>query len=346
MENGGELLHSTTIVARVERRFPAGSLPAVDQRMSVCVACCCDSSIPQDTALAVVRAFAPIASARAILLAEAEDVPPDRVDVVTVPRGTKLSKLRWLADQVSADLLCICDPDLTVDEACCRLVLGRAAAEVRNGAEIVAFGVIDGRDDGTTLSRVLALDKWLSHRILRPCLWAFGVGITLPGQFLIVSPSVLRSLSPVVDSYLDDLYLGWVAWSRNIRVHRVPVVVGVEEPRRGWWSLLAQRIRWMRGLACLFGHLVTNPTAMFLLSVHFLAYHGLPVLALALTLSLVFVNPTLAFGLFIGLAVILSITSRRSFFTAITFLAVFPAIHLLATLLWWVPLSESFLRRR
>lgn len=217
---------------------------------------------------------------------------------------------------------------------------------MRSGEEVVAFGVIDGRDDGTTLSRVVSLDKWLSHHVLRRCLWAIGIGITLPGQFLIVSPGLLRSLSPAVDSYLDDLYLGWVARSRKVRVHRLPVVVGVEEPRRGWRSLLAQRIRWMRGLTCLFGHLVPNPNAIFLLSVHFLAYHGLPVLAFLLILCSVIVNPVAALGVSFGLTATLSIASRRSFFTALMFLAVFPAVHLLATLLWWVPVSRSLLIRR
>jgi cellulose synthase/poly-beta-1,6-N-acetylglucosamine synthase-like glycosyltransferase len=345
-ETGDEPLHPTAAVAQVTACLLTRELSADERPLSICVACCSTASLPHDTALAVAKAFAPLASVRTVLLSETEETLPDGAEVAVVPRGTKLSKIRWLAGRISADLLCICDPDLTIDEESCRVVLGRAAADLRDGQEVVAFGIVEGRDDGTVLSQVIAMDKWVSHRILRRLLWAAGVGVTLPGQFLIVSTGFLRSLNPAVDSYLDDLYLGWVARRQKVRVHRVPVVVGLEEPRSAWSSLLTQRVRWMRGLARLFGHLAMCPSAVFLLSIHYLAYHGLPIFTLLAILSLVLVNPIVSLGVFFGLTVILAVLSRRSFLTAATFLAVFPVVHVLATLLWWVPVSRTLLTRR
>jgi cellulose synthase/poly-beta-1,6-N-acetylglucosamine synthase-like glycosyltransferase len=323
----------------------SSSLASIERAVSVCVVCCSTRSMPHDVIHTVSKALSPIASVHAILLSESAERPPG-VDVVAVPHGTKLSKIRRLTDLIEADLVCICDPDLTVDEDACRLILGRAAAEIRNGNDVVAFGIVEGSDDGTMLSRVIALDKWLSHRVLRRFLWQFGVGITVPGQFLIVSSGLLRRLDPGVDSYLDDLYLGRLARRQGVRVQRVPVVVGAEEPRTNWSSLLTQRVRWMRGLACLFGHLAAYPSALFLLSVHYVTYHGLPILMFFGVLLLAFANPICSLAVFLGLAFLLARLSRQSVLTAAIYMGVFPALHVFATLLWWIPVGRSLLARR
>ncbi len=338
--------------------LPAGPVPQIeaaaeplvsssDAAVSVCVVCCSTASMPHDAALAVARAMKSVATVRTILLSETGSEQTDGVEVIAVPHGTKLSKIRRLADLIAAaDLFCICDPDLTVEEEGCCVVLQQAMADVRVGKEVVAFGIVEGRDDSTLLSRVVAVDKWLSHHVVRRFLWTAGIGITLPGQFLIVSPGLLRGLEPGVDSYLDDLYLGWVARRRGIPVHRVPVVVGKEDPRNSWLSLLAQRVRWMRGLAFLFRRLASHPSAVGLLGIHYLAYHGLPIVAMVGVVLLMIVNPLAGCCVFFSLAALLSIFSGRSFFAAVAFLGVFPFVHVLASSLWWVPVSRSVLTRR
>jgi cellulose synthase/poly-beta-1,6-N-acetylglucosamine synthase-like glycosyltransferase len=313
---------------------------------SVCVVCCSTASAPHDNIHGLVKAFESVAVVRAAVLSESGDETIAGIEIEQVPPGTKLSKIRRFAGSVGTDLICICDPDLTIVEDGCRAVLLRAIEDVRAGNEVVAFGVLEGRDDGTILSRVIAVDKWISHRVLRRCLWSLGVGITLPGQFMIVSPGLLRRLDPEVDSYLDDLYLGWVARQHRVRVHRLPVVVGQEDPRTSWGSLLTQRLRWMRGLASLFAHLWSQPTAAGLLSAHYTAYHALPILTMAGIISLVVVSPVWGLSVFFGLAAILAVMSKRPFPSAVVFLAVFPALHLLATLLWWMPVRRSILMRR
>jgi len=283
---------------------------------------------------------------RVVILSEHPETRGDGFGIVAVTPGTKLSKLRRLAEMVAADLVCVCDPDLTINDEACRDVLRRAAREANAGREVVAFGVVEGRDDGTLLSQVIALDKWLSHRVLRKSLWSLRVGLTLPGQFLIVSPGLLRKLEPGVDSYLDDLYLGWLARANRARVHRVPVVVGEEDPRSGWRSLLAQRVRWMRGLASLVGHLRTSPAAVSLLATHYFAYHALPIIWMAGVVALAVANPFVALGVFASSATALALVSRRPFLSSVGFLTVFPLVHLLATLLWWMPVSRTCLTRR
>ena len=318
---------------------------APERTVTVCVVCCSTPSMSSDVIHAVTRALSSVATVRAVVLSDSVETLVG-VDVVAVAQGTKLSKIRRLAALVDADLICICDPDMRVDAEACRLVFGRAAAEFRRGSEVIAFGIVEGINAGSLLSRVIALDKWLSHRVLRRLLWACGIGITLPGQFLIASARLLRSLDPGVDSYLDDLYLGWVARTQRVRVHRVPVVVGKEEPRTTWGSLLTQRLRWMKGLACLFRHLGNRPSAAFLLTVHFLAYHGLPISVLLSLSAFCIVSPLAAAAAFAALVFLLARCSGHSIWTAATFLVAFPAVHCLATLLWWIPASRSYLVRR
>ena len=320
--------------------------PPLSGCVSVCVVACVTAATPHENVRAVADALAPVAAVRTVLLTEGSAQPDDSMDVVAVPAGTKLAKLCRFARDLDADLVCICDPDLAVDPDGCRAVFRRAAAEARAGRPVVAVGLIEVGHARGALGGVVAVDKWVSHQVLRRLLWAAGVGVTLPGQFLVVSAALLRALDDRVDSYLDDLYLGWLARRQGARVLRVPVVVGREESRRGWTSLLAQRVRWMRGLAALFGHLAWHPAAVALLAVHYAVYHALPVFALAGLVLLSVANPAAGAAVFVALVCLLAALSRQSALAAAGYLAVLPVVHLLATALWWVPVRRSVLTRR
>lgn len=313
--------------------------------ITVCIVCCSTPSMPKDVVHAVSCALSPLASVKTIVLSESSETLSG-AEVVTVPPGTKLSKIRSIAARINDELICICDPDMRVNKEACRLVFEKAANDARQGIEVVAFGLVKGIDSGNLLSRVITVDKLFSHQVIRPLLWELGVGITLPGQFLVVSTQLLRSFDPDIDSYLDDLYLGYVARKRCVVVHRIPVVVGEEESRVSWGGLLSQRRRWMKGLMRLFGHLVWEPEAAFLLIVHFLAYHGLPILLLFSFAILSFSNPLVAFTTLTVIIAIIAHCFGHSYLTTAAFLIVFPIVHCLALLLWWIPTSDSYLSRR
>ena len=319
--------------------------PSPEAAISLCVASCSTTSMSYNTAQTVARAMKSVAAVRTVILSETHATSGGDVEIMLVPQGTKLSKIGRLSDLVDADLFCICDPDITIEEEACRTVLKRAVAGIRAGREVVAFGIVDGSDNGTLLSQVIAVDKWLSHHILRPSLWTAGIGLTLPGQFLILSPGVLRSIDPSVDSYLDDVYLGWIARERHARVYRVPVVVGSEDPRNSWMSLLFQRIRWLKGLTRLGWLLSGNPRAVGLLSTHYLVYYGLPMLIGLGLWWLAIEHPPVAVVLFLLLTAVLRTVTRQSLLTAACWLLVFPCLHLFVSLLWWLPLGKSLLRR-
>ncbi len=314
--------------------------------VSVCVACCATSSMPNDTVRDVAEAIKSMAVVRTVLLAETEMELADDIEIIAVPHGTKLSKIGRLADIVDTDLFCICDPDLIVDEAACRVVFQQAVLDVRAGNDVVAFGIVEGRDDGTLLSRVVAVDKWLSHRVIRRFLWAARIGMTLPGQFLILSPSLIRSIDASVDSYLDDLCLGWLARQRGVCVRRIAIVVGEEDSRRRWSSLLIQRMRWMRGITSLLRMGLSHPSIIGLLGIHYLAYHGVPIMVMVAIVWLTIANPLAGLIVFLSLASLLCACTRRSFLVIVSYLIIFPIVHVLATALWWLPMSRTMLTRR
>jgi hypothetical protein len=318
---------------------------ARESDIKVCVICCSTSSMPIDAARDVASSMSRIAKVEVLLLSDCNGTL-EGGGVVKVPIGTKLSKIRRLAALAGADLICICDPDMRFDAEACVQVLERAVTWSRQRAEVVAFGIIEGSDNGSLLSRVVALDKWVSHRVLRRWLWECGIGITLPGQFLIASAGLLRVLDPGVDTYLDDLYLGWIARTRGVKVLRVPVVVGEEQTRATWGSLMSQRVRWMKGLARLFVHLLWRPKGALLLTIHFLAYHGLPIVMLLGLVYLSTLSLLAAATTFSALVALMAWCSGRSLATVATFLTAFPLVHFLAVTLCWIPLSSSYLARR
>jgi len=314
-------------------------------RRSVCIVSCSSEPRPNESTKALAAAFHSIAAVSTIILCDSEKLG-ENDHIIKVSKGTKLSKIKHLSDRVNSDLICICDPDIKINKENALEVLKSALDSLNLNDIVVAFGVIEGRDAGSTLSKVICIDKWISHRVLRRTLWSIGAAITIPGQFVIVSTTLLAALDPSVDSYLDDLYLGWLARSKGAIVSRVPLVVGHEDPRLSWGSLVTQRIRWMKGLVQLLGHFAVNPAAIYLLAVHFFAYHCLPIVFLVSLLCLFHYLPLVAIPLF-GVAVItVAVFSNQNLRAASIFLTVFPLLHCIAIITWWFPANRESLIRR
>lgn len=318
---------------------------STNRDVSVAIICCESRYGAFHSVRAVATAIESIASTQVFILSNDKASFPD-VRVVQVPDGTKLSKLCHFSKSVESDFICICDPDLEINQLEVKAVFEQAFDAAGSSREIVAYGLVNCRSNGTLLSRVIAVDKWLSHRVLRPALWRCRIGITIPGQFLVLSTSVLQRLQPAIDSYLDDLYLGWIARSTNVNVLRIPVVVGQEESRNAFSSLLLQRLRWMRGFFALLKHLSNEPRAIALLLTHFVAYHAIPIIWLICLLYVAAFYPIAAFIIFVIAGCTTGLLSGQPLTAAFSFTLVFPLLHCLATLLWWIPISRKRLTQR
>lgn len=102
----------------------------------------------------------------------------------------------------------------------------------------------------------------------------------------------------------------------------------------------------MKGVASLVGHLALQPSALALLGLHYFAYHGFPILLVTLVVLLGNVNLLAGLGVVLCLATVMSVSSGRSIIACFAFLGVFPLVHAIATLAWWVPVTRSALTRR
>ncbi len=334
-------VHASVVMAAIEK---AGGSKAISPS-TLCVVCCADPEAAQQAYESVARAL--IGRSCVTMLSVSEGTGRQQCEsALAAPPGTKLSKLRFIASRVTTEMVCICDPDLRVAHDGCIAVYDAAWAEHRHGKTVVAFGAVEAECAPGLLGQLIAVDKWLSHRFLRPTLWRLGIGITLPGQFLIMSSSVLHRLNPRLDTYLDDLYVGFLCRRLKVSVCRDSRIVGHEASRVTWTGLIAQRIRWMKGFMQLVWHLAAEPGALPLLAVHFLAYHGLPLIVLTVTCALCLNGPLFMIGWLLVIAILLSAAARCSLPAAIAYMTVFPLVHLLAVCLWWLPADRAFLSRR
>ena len=320
-------------------------IPHLNESAKTCVwiVSCTDS---QHLQLSALRDELPM-SASVVLLSERADSPEPGVTVVQVQPGTKLAKIRtWVRQTAPSGLVCICDPDMTLDRHAASVVIRNAVDTANQGHAVLAYGRI--RSDGGSLLRCLtSFDKDWSHRVIRPLLWAIGVGASVPGQFVVVSASLLSAIDPSVDSYLDDLYLGLFTRSYpGAVICRESLTVGSEQPREEWIGLVAQRLRWMKGFMALAWHMRQSPSAALRLSAHFVAYHVIPIVALTSLLLLSVKHPVQGLAAASLFAITTSVLARQNPAVGIVYWLTFPLLHTLAALAWWLPVPSSFLQRR
>ena len=271
---------------------------------------------------------------------------PPGIDLLTVPMGSKLSKIRHLlaSGRVGAGIyVCVVDSDVRLDLHACRDLI-RATMQGRYG---IGFGVVESAGGTRWLDGCIALDKRLSHRIWRPLLHRLGVGITVPGQFVVYGPELLHGAPHLTETYLDDLYFGLRCRTLDLPFLRQDKVVCRESGRTAWSTLLGQRIRWMKGLFRLAWAASRGLGGWHYCAIHYALYHGIP-MAAGVGLAVLAAGGAWMAALALALAGTLTLAGLRLTFypLAILYLITFPVIHLLATLGAVLPISVTRLRRR
>ena len=267
-------------------------------------------------------------------------------DVIEVPAGTKLSKLKSLAPLAGDEVVSICDMDMDLNIDTAVTLVAAALKSQQTGKPIVAFGVIEAWCGSSMLGKVLAFDKWISHRVIRPALWNWRIGVTLPGQFVVVPAAVINAVPAGLDTYLDDLCLGLVAREAGIDVCRSSIVVGSEEGRCGWAGLLMQRLRWMKGFMSLLAWHRCRPKAILFLLIHFVTYHAVPMLLFLVGGILLLMSPIYGAILLLLIASCGAYASGQPTAAVLVYMLVFPLLHAIVSTLFWLPVPTSFLRKR
>ena len=160
--------------------------------------------------------------------------------------GTKYKRLLYLIKNEQSECIYLSlDNDIDVNKDNIIDFLHFAAS----GRYDIGWGRIYAQNKSGLISNLVAVDKHLSHDIIRPFLWNCGYGISIPGQLFFINLSSFKNQLYEIDTYLDDLAIGKLV-SDNKRLYKVlrsNKILGCEEPKENFYGLVLQRKRWAKG---------------------------------------------------------------------------------------------------
>ena len=137
----------------------------------------------------------------------------------------------------------------------------------------VGWGRIRGKRQCGFISNMVAVDKLLSHNIIRPLLWEIGVGISVPGQVFCIKGESFRGKLIELDTFLDDLALGLYVNINKSRKYVIPTVLGEEEPNSECAGLWKQRSRWAIGYSTILKAVKNKKDYKDRVVIHGISYH-------------------------------------------------------------------------
>lgn len=190
----------------------------------------------------------------------------------------------------------------------------------------ISWGIVEAASGvAGFVPSLIKIDKLLSHWLIRPCLWKFNMGISVPGQIFVIKKNRFINKLPNIDTKFDDLMLGMFVKEENLRPFCYNRLLGTETPSLSFNDLLRQRKRWAQGYAeCL--QFASGRMKCFVI-VHGIAYHELWIIEYFFFIMLLYINPsvgalTISFYLFT-----ISHFDIKNIGWAIMYSIIFPIIH-------------------
>ena len=236
--------------------------------------------------------------------------------------GTKYQRLLSLMKNDDSDFYFSIDNDIRGDIDHMREFVKVCAKDSID----IAWGKIRARNHKGLVSGLVAVDKLLSHNILRPLLWWLGVGITIPGQCFWIKREAFVGHLPEIDTFLDDLAVGLNVSNRlkSLKIKISSFVLGYEIPNETFMGLFNQRKRWAMGyVSVLKGSPSTSDRVKVV--IHGIAYHLLWVVSLSVCFYLARLNWVYALAY---LGVMSFIIGGRKIGYAFLYQLVFPIFHI------------------
>lgn len=187
-----------------------------------------------------------------------------------VRTGTKYQRLLYLLENDTAEYFLCVDNDVTNNLPNIIRFIRHMLSEKLD----VGWGKIFAENPKSIIARMVAVDKVLSHHLIRPLLWRMRCGITVPGQCFMVRRQAFSGKLLSLDTYLDDLALGLYIRKnyRKLNVYFDNKIIGFEKPNNTWRGIWSQRERWAKGYAAVC--ICTWATSYFpYVILHGLAYH-------------------------------------------------------------------------
>jgi cellulose synthase/poly-beta-1,6-N-acetylglucosamine synthase-like glycosyltransferase len=262
-------------------------------------------------------------------------VPNSDLSVIVSPNTTKYMRILHSLNNAETSGILYIDNDITPDNA---NVL-KFIAGIGDNIDL-AWGYIGVSENRGFASRLVEIDKLLSHKIIRPLLWNLHIGISVPGQVFFMKKEKFSRDLPRFDTVFDDLTIGICAKQNGYSIARVSSYLGYERPSLTLPILVRQRIRWAKGF---YQSMVNNKhNDMFpYVLIHGFMYHGLWLPVWAGIGAVCFFSLPVAIVLYLILCA--GICGRKLYLAgyAFAYFLVFPFIHSI----WFAALFSNATRR-
>ena len=188
--------------------------------------------------------------------------------------STKYKRLIDLIDTDDSEYFISIDNDISVNMENIEKFIDIA---INNNYEI-AWGKIYSNTHNNFISKIIAVDKLLSHNIIRPLLWKLNIGISVPGQLFCIKVNSFKNKLIYMDTYLDDLALGLYANTNKINKYITSDILGYEKLNTKFKKLCQQRNRWAIGYSSILKKVYKNFRYLILILIHGINYHALWIL--------------------------------------------------------------------
>lgn len=247
-----------------------------------------------------------------------------KIEVISMP-GTKYKRLLYLLRNDNSEYYISVDNDITGN----LYEINKFVNKVINENIDVAWGIIQAKPQNKLICKLVAIDKIISHYYIRPFLWKYNKGISIPGQLFIIKRNAFKGKLLDIDTFLDDLALGtYVSLNKsdlNILIYKN--ILGFEIPNNSFKGLWIQRARWADGYSTVLKG-VESETERKLVKIHGLAYHTNWVLNIILIIATYILNPIVSLIYILIIASIISKFNIKLFVSAILYQFIFPIFHL------------------
>lgn len=242
---------------------------------------------------------------------------------VTHVEGTKYRKLLHALQGTAHRYLLSLDNDIAADIP----GLLRLVAQTMDGDFDLGWGRIHSRRVSSLISRLVEVDKLVSHTVLRPALWRLHLGVTIPGQCFLLKTASFQGELPSTDTFLDDLSIGLHAAKHRLRYHYAQDVVAFELPSYSIAALWKQRSRWAMGFRQSLSCTTLTRQDRQLLWIHAFCYHLLPILHVAVLATLAPLAPLFCASWLGVLALVIARHRPQALSAALIYPILFPIFH-------------------
>ena len=238
--------------------------------------------------------------------------------------GTKYRRLISLMEKDDSQFYFSVDNDITgnIGE-----MLQLAEQTIKQDCDI-GWGRIRAQRVSGTISNLVAVDKLLSHTIIRPILWNAGCGISVPGQVFFIRASSYRGKLINLDTFLDDVALGLYVNVNEHKKYITKAVLGFERPNTTFKGLWSQRSRWAVGYASILLGVKDNKKYSRLVRIHGLSYHASWTLVWSIIILTAIVSWKVSLIVAIIIAAIISREEPVKIGYSLLYILFFPIFHI------------------